>query len=62
MKKINQYDIGIIFSIVGIIASIAVIILKLMSKDNVTVGIVLFIACVLSLLVNIKQKKENKSE
>ena len=62
MKKINEYTVGIIFSIVGIIASIAIIILKLTSKDNVTVGIVLFIACILSLIVNIKQKKDNKTE
>ena len=58
MKKINEYTLGIIFSIVGIIASIAIIILKLISKDNITVGIVLLVACVLSLIVNIKQKKE----
>ena len=58
MKKMNEYDFGIIASIVGIIASIAIIILKLISKDNITVGIVLLIACALSLIVNIKQKKE----
>lgn len=62
MKKINEYTLGIIFSIVGIIASIAIIILKLISKDNITVGIVLLIACVLSLIVNIKQKKDKKPE
>ena len=58
MKKINEYTVGIIFSVVGIIASIAIIILKLISKDNITVGIVLLIACICSLIVNIKQKKE----
>ncbi len=62
MKKINEYTLGIIFSIVGIIASIAIIILKLISKDNLTVGIVLLIACVLSLIVNIKQKNNKKAE
>ena len=62
MKKINEYTVGIIFSIVGIIASIAIIILKLISKDNITVGIVLLIACALSLIVNIKQKKDKKPE
>ena len=34
MKKINEYTLGIIFSIVGIIASIAIIILKLIRKEN----------------------------
>ena len=62
MKKINEYTVGIIFSIVGIIASIAIIILKLISKDNITVGIVLLIACALSLIVNIKQRKDKKPE
>ncbi len=62
MKKINEYTLGIIFSIVGIIASIAIIILKISSKDNITVGIVLLIACALSLIVNIKQKNDKKAE
>lgn len=62
MKKMNEYDVGIIASIIGIIASIAIIILKLISKDNITVGIVLLIACALALIVNIKQKKNKKAE
>ena len=62
MKKFNEYTLGIIFSVVGIIASIAIIILKLISKDNVAIGIVLLIACICSLIVNIKQKKDNKPE
>ena len=62
MKKINEYTVGIIFSIVGIIASVAVIILKLNDKESPGVGIGLLIACVLSLIVNIKQKKDKKPE
>ena len=62
MKKFNEYTLGIILSIAGIIASIAIIILKLISKDNIAIGIVLLIACICSLVINIKQKKEHKPE
>ena len=61
MKKFNEYTLGIILSIAGIIASIAIVVLKMISKDNVAIGIVLLVACICSLVVNIKQKKE-KSE
>ena len=62
MKKFNEYTLGIILSIAGIIASIAIIILKLISKDNIAIGIVLLIACICSLVINIKQKKDNIPE
>ncbi|MBQ8765689.1 MAG: hypothetical protein IJZ16_02685 [Clostridia bacterium] len=62
MKKLNEYTLGIIFSIIGIIASIAIIILKLISKDNVVIGIVLLVACICSLIVNIKQKKDKTEQ
>ena len=58
MKKFNEYTLGIILSIAGIIASIAIVVLKMISKDNVAIGIVLLVACICSLVVNIKQKKE----
>ena len=58
MKKFNEYTLGIIFSIIGIIASIAIIVLKLISKDNVAIGIVLLVACISALIVNINQKKD----
>ena len=61
MKTFNEYTLGIILSIAGIIASIAIVVLKMISKDNVAIGIVLLVACICSLVVNIKQKKE-KSE
>ncbi len=61
-KKINEYDLGIIFSIVGIIASIGVIALKLFNKENIAIGILLLVACIGMLVINIKQKKDNKTE
>ncbi len=61
-KKMNEYDLGIIFSIVGILASIGVIALKLFNKENIAIGIVLLVACIGILVINIKQKKETKSE
>ena len=62
MKKFNEYTFGIIFSIVGIIASIGVIALKLFNKENIAIGIVLLVACIGMLVINIKQKKDNKTE
>ena len=57
-KKMNEYDLGIIFSIVGIIASVGVIALKLFNKENIAIGILLLIACIGMLVINIKQKKD----
>lgn len=59
-KKINGYDVGIIFSIVGIIASILVIIIDALKNESVGVGIGLLLFCILSLLINIKQKRNEK--
>lgn len=59
-KKINGYDVGIIFSIVGIIASILVIIIDALNNESVGVGIGLLLFCILSLLINIKQKRNEK--
>ena len=47
-KKINGYDVGIIFSIVGIIASILVIIIDALNNESVGVGIGLLLFCILS--------------
>ena len=58
MKKFNEYTLGIIFSIIGIIASIGIIALKLFNKENIAIGIVLLVACISVLIVNIKQKKD----
>ena len=61
-RKFNEYNLGIIFSIVGIIASIGVIALKLFNKENIAIGIVLLVACIGMLVINIKQKKDNKPD
>ena len=59
-KKITGPDVGIICAVVGIIASILVIIINALKKESVGVGIGLLIFCLLSLSTNIKNKKENK--
>jgi hypothetical protein len=58
-KKINGCDVGIVFSIVGIVASIIVIIIDIIKKESVGVGIGLVIFCFLSLFTNIKNKKRD---
>ena len=58
-KKTNGYDVGIVFSIVGIVASIIVIIIDIIKKESVGVGIGLVIFCFLSLFTNIKNKKRD---
>ena len=55
-KRITGLDVGIICSIVGIIASILVIIIDLVKKESAGVGIGLLIFCFLSLLTNMKNK------
>ena len=59
-KKITGSDVGIICSIVGIIASVLVIIIDAFKGESVVVGIGLLIFCFLSLFTNIKNKKEDK--
>lgn len=60
MKKITGPDVGIILSIVGIIASILVVIIDIIKKESFGVGIGLLLFCILTLLTNIKNKKDNK--
>ena len=57
MKKITFNKLGLIFSIIGVVASILVIMLNIIDKENIIIGIVLFCACCLSMLINIKYKK-----
>ena len=59
-KKITESNVGIIFSIVGIIASILVIIINAIKRESIGVGIGLLIFCFLTLSTNIKNKKDNK--
>ena len=58
-KKMDS-NVGIFFSIVGIIASIFVIIINILNNESIGVGIGLVIFCFLSLLKNIKKEKSNK--
>ena len=60
MKKITGPDVGIVLSIVGIIASILVIILNAIEKESIGVGIGLLLFCLLTLSTNFKNKKDNK--
>ena len=46
MKKITGPDVGIILSIVGIIASILVIVIDAMKKESVGVGLGLLLFCI----------------
>ena len=58
-KKMTESDVGIIFSIVGIVASILVIIINALKRESIGVGIGLLIFCFLTLSTNIKNKKDN---
>ena len=57
-KRITSSDVGIIFSIVGIFASILVIIINALKHESVGVGIGLVVFCLLSLFTNIKNNKK----
>ena len=59
-KKISGFDVGIIFSIVGIIASILVIIINLLKNESVGVGIGLLLFCILTLSTNVRNKRNEK--
>ena len=56
-KKINGTDLGILFSIVGLLASVAVIVINLIDRENLAVGIALFCACAATLSTNVRNKK-----
>lgn len=59
-KKITSTDVGIIFSIIGIIASIIVIIMNFIDGENKTVGIALLCSCSATLSANVRNKKDCK--
>ena len=59
-KKITGSDVGIIFSIVGIIASILVIIINAFKNESVGVGIGLLLFCILTLSTNVRNKRNGK--
>ena len=60
MKKITGYDVGIISSIVGIAASIIVIIINVLKNESAGVGIGLLLFCILTLSTNIRNKRNEK--
>ena len=62
-KKGNIMNVGIAISILGIIASLTVIIMNVIDGSSKTVGIVLLCACALGLInnVNIKRNNDKKS-
>ena len=59
-QKITSSDIGIIFSIIGIIASIFVIIINALKSDSIGVGIGLLLFCILTLSTNVRNKRNEK--
>ena len=59
-KKITGSDTGIIFSIVGIIASILVIIINSLKNESVGIGIGLLLFCILTLSTNVRNKRNEK--
>lgn len=59
-KKITGTDLGIIFSIIGMIASIILIILNFVNDESKTIGIVLLCSCSANLCANARNKKNDK--
>ena len=59
-KKITSSDVGIIFSFIGIIASILVVILNTLNNESVGVGIGLLLFCILTLSANARNKRNEK--
>ena len=60
MKKVTGPNVGIVLSIVGIIASILVIVINAMKKESVGVGIGLLLFCILTLSTNVRNKRNEK--
>ena len=60
MKKITGYNVGIVFSIIGIIASILVIFINVLKNESAGVGIGLLLFCILTLSTNIRNKRNEK--
>ena len=58
-KQGNITNVGIAISILGIIASVAVIVINVIDGTSKTVGIVLLCACALGLINNVNIKRNN---
>jgi hypothetical protein len=59
-KKITGTNLGIIFSIMGIITSLILIVLNFVNGESMTIGIILLLSCSGSLSAIISNKKNNK--
>lgn len=59
-RKITGTDLGIIFSVIGIIASIILIVINFINDESEIVGIILLCACSASLSANVNNKKNEK--
>ncbi len=60
MKKVTGPNVGIVLSIVGIIASILVIVIDIVKKESVGVGIGLLLFGILTLSTNVRNKRNEK--
>ena len=58
--KINGTDIGIIFSVIGMIASIVVIIMNFIDGESKSVGIALLCSCAAVLSTNVRNKRSEQ--
>lgn len=59
-KKLTGSDIGVLLSIIGIIASLMVIILNVINGESITVGIALLCSCSATLSTNVRNKRNEK--
>ena len=59
-KKLTGSDVGVIFSVIGIIASIFVIIINALKNESIGVGIGLLLFCILTLSTNVRNKRNEK--
>ncbi len=56
-KTITGTDVAIICFMIGVIASIILIVRNFIDRESMTVGIILLCVCAINLLVNVKNKK-----
>ena len=56
-KKFDGSDLGILFSVIGLLASLAVIVFDCVDGESPAVGIALFCACAATLSTNVRNKK-----
>ena len=59
-KKLSGTDMGIVLSIIGIIASVAVIVMNFIDGESKAVGIALFCSCTATLSINVRNKRNDK--